>query len=71
MASRSNNRPRAHPQYPVSPYGVSNLALLQQPRRPASIDHQRDVEQARDYVYVGDVARANFVALEGEAPSGA
>ena len=28
-------------------------------------------EQTRDYVYVGDVARANAHALEGEAPSGA
>jgi UDP-glucose 4-epimerase len=28
-------------------------------------------EQTRDYVYVGDVAAANVLALEGEAPSGA
>ena len=28
-------------------------------------------EQTRDYVYVGDVARANVLALEGDAPSGA
>jgi len=28
-------------------------------------------EQTRDYVYVADVARANVVALEGGAPSGA
>ncbi len=28
-------------------------------------------EQTRDYVYVGDVARANVLALEGEAPNGA
>ena len=28
-------------------------------------------EQTRDYVYVGDVARANVLALEGEAPPGA
>jgi len=28
-------------------------------------------EQTRDYVYVGDVARANVVALEGDPPSGA
>lgn len=28
-------------------------------------------EQTRDYVYVGDVARANVLALEVEAPSGA
>ena len=28
-------------------------------------------EQTRDYVYVGDVARANVLALEGDAPCGA
>ncbi len=28
-------------------------------------------EQTRDYVYVGDVARANIRALEGEVTSGA
>lgn len=28
-------------------------------------------EQTRDYVYVGDVARANVLAVEGDAPSGA
>jgi len=28
-------------------------------------------EQTRDYVYVGDVARANVLALGGDAPSGA
>jgi UDP-glucose 4-epimerase len=28
-------------------------------------------EQTRDYVYVEDVSRANVLALEGEAPSGA
>ncbi len=28
-------------------------------------------EQTRDYIYVGDVAAANVLALEGEAPSGA
>ena len=27
--------------------------------------------QTRDYVYVGDVARANVLALEGDAPDGA
>lgn len=28
-------------------------------------------EQSRDYTYVGDVARANVMAVEGESPSGA
>ena len=28
-------------------------------------------EQTRDYVFVEDVARANVIALEGDAPSGA
>ena len=28
-------------------------------------------EQTRDYVYVGDVARANTLALEGDPPPGA
>ncbi len=28
-------------------------------------------EQTRDYVFVEDVARANVLALEGEAPNGA
>jgi nucleoside-diphosphate-sugar epimerase len=28
-------------------------------------------EQTRDYTYVGDVARANVLALEGDPPSGA
>jgi UDP-glucose 4-epimerase len=28
-------------------------------------------EQTRDYVYVGDVARANVLALENDPPSGA
>lgn len=28
-------------------------------------------EQTRDYVYVGDVARANVLALENDIPNGA
>ncbi len=28
-------------------------------------------EQTRDYVYVGDIVKANILALEGNAPSGA
>jgi UDP-glucose 4-epimerase len=100
-----------HPQYPVSPYGVSKLAgerylhfhnvqhgvsyaalryanvygPRQDPHgeagvvvifcsnlaagRKSTIDGTG--EQTRDYVYVGDVARANVLALEGEAASGA
>ncbi len=100
-----------HPQYPISPYGVSKLAgerylnyyhvqydlphvalryanvygPRQDPHgeagvvaifcgnlaagRPSRINGTG--EQTRDYVYVGDVARANVLALENEVPSGA
>jgi UDP-glucose 4-epimerase len=100
-----------HPQYPISPYGVSKLAVerylhfydvqhgvsyaalryanvygpRQDPHgeagvvaifcgnlaenRPSKINGTG--EQTRDYVYVGDVARANVLAVEGEAPNGA
>jgi UDP-glucose 4-epimerase len=37
--------------------------------RPSTINGTG--EQTRDYVYVGDVARANVLALENDAPSGA
>ncbi len=100
-----------HPQYPVSPYGVSKLAgerylhfydvqhgLSYAALRYANVYGPRQDphgeagvvaifcgnlaagrtstingtgEQTRDYVYVGDVARANVLALEGEAASGA
>jgi len=100
-----------HPQYPISPYGVSKLAgerylhfylaqygisyialryanvygPRQDPHGEAGVvaifcgnlaeDNPSKIngsgEQTRDYVYVGDVARANVLALEGEAPSGA
>jgi UDP-glucose 4-epimerase len=103
--------PEDHPQYPISPYGVSKLAVErylhfyyvqygisyaalryanvygphQDPHgeagvvaifcgnlvadRPSTINGTG--EQTRDYVYVGDVARANVLALEDEIPSGA
>jgi UDP-glucose 4-epimerase len=100
-----------HPQYPISPYGVSKLAgerylhyysveygmsavslrysnvygPRQDPHGEAGVvaifcanlatgrtsTINGTGEQTRDYVYVGDVARANVLALEGEVPSGA
>lgn len=100
-----------HPQYPVSPYGVSKLAgerylnfygvhhdLPCVALRYANVYGPRqdphgeggvvaifsanlaanegstingEGEQTRDYVYVGDVARANALALEGDPPPGA
>src|SRR5918998_56304 len=100
-----------HPQYPLSPYGVSKLACERYlyyyhaqyglpyvalrysnvfgPRqdrhgeagvvaifsgnlaegRPSTINGTG--EQTRDYVFVEDVARANVLAVENEAPDGA
>ena len=103
--------PEDHPQYPVSPYGVSKLAVerylhfyhvqygisyaalryanvygpRQDPQGEAGVvaifcgnlaaDRTSTIngtgEQTRDYVYVGDVVRANILALEDRAPSGA
>src|SRR5215210_3380649 len=103
--------PEDHPQYPVSPYGVSKLAgerylhyysvqygISYAALRYANVYGPRQDphgeagvvaifsgnlaanrtsringtgEQTRDYVYVGDVARAAVLALEGEAPNGA
>src|ERR687893_1826073 len=101
--------PEDHPQYPISPYGVSKLAgerylhfygtqygLSYAALRYANVYGPRQDphgeagvvaifcanlaagrgstingsgEQTRDYVYVEDVARANVLALEGDAPS--
>lgn len=103
--------PEDHPQYPISPYGVSKLAgerylnyyhaqyriryvalryanvygPRQDPHGEAGVvaifsgnlaDGRTSKingtgTQTRDYVYVDDVALANVLALEGEAPSGA
>jgi UDP-glucose 4-epimerase len=99
-----------HPEYPISPYGVSKLAAerylrfyeaqyglpyvalryanvygpRQDPRGEAGVvaifagrlaagetcTINGTGEQTRDYVYVGDVARANVLALEDGVPSG-
>lgn len=103
--------PEEHPEYPVSPYGVSKLAAerylhfysiqygisyaalryanvygpRQDPHGEAGVvaifcgnlaaDRTSTIngsgEQTRDYVYVGDVARANVLALENDIPNGA
>jgi UDP-glucose 4-epimerase len=100
-----------HPEYPVSPYGVSKLAgerylgfyyfhyglpyvalryanvygPRQDPHGEGGVvaifsanlaANRRSTingtgEQTRDYVYVGEVARANILALEGDPPPGA
>jgi UDP-glucose 4-epimerase len=100
-----------HPQYPVSPYGVSKLAgerylhfysvqhnisyvtlryanvygPRQDPHGEAGVvaifsgnlvanktsTINGSGEQTRDYIYVEDVAKANILALEAEAPNGA
>jgi UDP-glucose 4-epimerase len=100
-----------HPQYPLSPYGVSKLACerylhfyeaqynlpyvalryanvygpRQDPHGEAGVvaifcanlasnkvsTINGTGEQTRDYVYVGDVAGANVLALENDPPSGA
>lgn len=103
--------PEGHPQYPISPYGVSKLSgerylhfynvqyglpytalryanvygPRQDPHGEAGVvaifcgnlaaGKQSTIngsgEQTRDYVYVGDVVRANLLALENGVPSGA
>jgi UDP-glucose 4-epimerase len=100
-----------HPQYPLSPYGVSKLAgerylnvyrvqyglpyvalryanvygPRQDPHGEAGVvaifcgnmaagrtsTINGSGEQTRDYIYVGDVVRANVLAIEHEVPSGA
>ena len=102
--------PEDHPQYPVSPYGVSKLAgerylnyyshqygvryaalryanvygPRQDPHGEAGVvaifsgnlaaDKTSRINgtggQTRDYVFVGDVARANALAVEGGPPGG-
>jgi UDP-glucose 4-epimerase len=102
--------PEDHPQYPVSPYGVSKLAgerylhfygvqygisyaalryanvygPRQDPHGEAGVvaifsgnlaagkasTINGSGEQTRDYVYVADVARANVLGLERQAPNG-
>jgi UDP-glucose 4-epimerase len=97
-----------HPQYPVSPYGISKLAVerylhyyhaqyglpyvalryanvygpRQDPHGEAGVvaifcgnlvegrtsTINGSGQQTRDYVYVGDVARANVLALENDVP---
>jgi len=103
--------PEEHPEYPLSPYGVSKLAAerylhfycdqygisytamryanvygpRQDPHGEAGVvaifsgnlaAYRRSTinasgEQTRDYVYVGDVAQANVLALENGASNGA
>jgi UDP-glucose 4-epimerase len=103
--------PEDHPQYPVSPYGVSKLAgerylhfyrvqyglpgvalryanvygPRQDPHGEAGVvaifcanlaaDETSTINgtgvQTRDYIYVGDVVRANVLAIEREVPPGA
>lgn len=108
---RSFPATEVHPQYPVSPYGVSKLvgehylrlyhvwhniscvalryANVYGPRqdphgeggvvaifsRNLAAGRRSTIngtgEQTRDYVYVGDVARANVLAVERDVPPGA
>lgn len=58
--------PEDHPQYLVSPYGVSIFAGNLAAGETSTINGTG--EQTRDYVFVEDVARAN--ALEREPPNG-